>query len=432
MDERSYHLGNIATFAEMVQSGVKPLALSPPLSPAEMDELLTDVEKITADYNVQYYRETELIETDLFPAEVSAGKEVLLFYRGATLNQYLALKKDQQALIDADRYKGEAREAIARRFGRLLSYPPYRINELLTANTDFRTMQNFGIQAGNVFLYYRDLDRAKSFYSGTLGLELVADHGLAAIFRLAESSYVTLVDAAQGMHSAEEPKTVALALLTDQLPAWYDYLQKRNVPIKYPYRPRTGNAHDGFVVIDPEGYLLEFETFKQHPENERLLPILQKNTTLTPPEDQPNTVPAGLGFYGGVTWLYYKDLLPMQRFYEEALGLEMIVDQGWAKIYRLTDAHYIGLVDERRGMHSFTEEKAVNVSFVLEDVEGWFDYVQEHERFELRSDEMTTGLESKYRAFVGFDPEGYFLEFDQFLAHSENERLLELLKSGDD
>ena len=423
----TYQLGSIAAFAEMVRADVKPLALSAPLPTSEMDELEKAAQDIVKQYEIAIYREPNLIVTDLFAADVTKDKEVLLLYRGTTLQQYQELKADQAKLIQTGQYEGEARKAIARRFGRLLGYPSHRINELLASNTDFRSMEDFGIQAGNVFLYYQDLERATDFYSRTLGLELVSDYGMATIFRLAANSYLILVDAEKGMHTAEEPKTVALALLTDQLAEWYNYLQQQKVPIKYEYKPRTGNAHDGFVAIDPEGYLLEFETFKQHPENERFLPILQQNQVLLPPTEQAHTVPEGLGFYASITWLYYKDLLAMQGFYEEVLGLEMVVDQGWTKIYKVTENNFIGLVDERRGMHSFTEKKAVNVSFFLEDVDGWFDYVQKNELFPLRAMEVSTGPESKYRAFVGFDPEGYFMEFDRFFPHGDNERLLKYL-----
>ena len=159
--------------------------------------------------------------------------------------------------------------------------------------------------------------------------------------------------------------------------------------------------------------------------------VLNLNETLFPPADQENNVPEGLGFNASVTWLYYKDLLGMQRFYEEVLGLSLVADQGWTKIYKVTDSSFIGLVDERRGMHSFTEKKAVNVSFILEDVDGWFEYVQQHNTFELRSTEIYVGPESKYREFVGYDPEGYFMEFDRFLEHKDNAKLMEYLNAGD-
>ena len=113
----------------------------------------------------------------------------------------------------------------------------------------------------------------------------------------------------------------------------------------------------------------------------------------------------------------------IQRFYEETIGLSLLVDQGWAKVYQTSPSGYLGLVDETRGMHSFAEQKAVNVSFFTDDLQGWFDHVRETGAFELRSTELAEE-DSRVRAFVGYDPGGYFLEFDTFLSHADNEGLL--------
>jgi hypothetical protein len=39
------------------------------------------------------------------------------------------------------------------------------------------------------------------------------------------------------------------------------------------------------------------------------------------------------------------------------------------------------------------------------------------------------GPETRYRAFVGFCPEGYFLEFDRFYPHDDNTLLLQHLNN---
>ncbi|NRB50128.1 MAG: VOC family protein [Saprospiraceae bacterium] len=427
LDRSSYQLGIIAGFSELVGAGTKSLALSEPMDSEEMDGIMDQVKAITDRYGIQWHRDPDLIVTDLFPADVAKDKEVLLLYKGHTLEAYQQLKADKKRMEEQGTYSAAEKRQIARRFGRLLSYPPSRINELLAGNTDFRTMQDFGIKASNVFFYYKDLAQASDFYSNTLGLEIVADYGVAKILRIATASYLTLVDATVGMHNEKEPKTVALALLTEQLSGWYDYLKTQNIPIKYDYKPKENNAHDGFVAIDPEGYLLEFETFKQHPENEKFIPILGKAKTVYPVQES-SKVPPGLGFNGSITWLYYKDLLQMQNFYEETIGFSLVADQGWTKIYQVSPTGFLGLVDERRGMHSFSEDKAVNVSFFLEDVEAWYTYVEASQNFPLHSKHMSVGLESKYRSFVGYDPEGYFLEFNLFLPHESNERLLQYLQ----
>lgn len=427
IDTTSYQLGVIAGFSELVNAGTKQLALSEPLSTEEMDQIIAEAEKIAARHTVSLFREKDLIITDLFPADVAKDKEVLLIYKGETKAAYLQLKADQKELMASQQYTDSTRGLIARRFGRLLSYPAYRINELLAQNTDFRAITDFGIKASNVFFYYKDLAKATDFYANTLGLELVADYEVASIFRISTASYLTLVDANVGVHDEKEPKTVALALLTNQLAGWYSFLQSQNVPIKYDYKPKTGNAHDGFVAIDPEGYLLEFETFKQHPENEKFVPLLDKATTVYPIKEN-TKVPPGIGFNASITWLYYKDLLASQQFYEETMGFKLVADQGWTKIYQVSPTGFLGLVDERRGMHSFSEDKAVNVSFLVEDLDGLYDYVEKSQALPLRSKHLEVGLESKYRSLIGFDPEGYFLEFNVFLPHAQNERLLEYLQ----
>ena len=66
-----------------------------------------------------------------------------------------------------------------------------------------KTLKDFGIRASNLFFYYRDLDRATSFYTETLGMQVVADYGMAKILRVATTSYLILVDEAEGMHSAD-------------------------------------------------------------------------------------------------------------------------------------------------------------------------------------------------------------------------------------
>ena len=65
--------------------------------------------------------------------------------------------------------------------------------------------------AMNAFYYYDDVDRAWAFYTEILGLRTVVDYGFAKILRVAESSYLPLEDAAEGMHSTNEPRSVTLA-----------------------------------------------------------------------------------------------------------------------------------------------------------------------------------------------------------------------------
>lgn len=416
--------GVVSAFSELVNAGVKEMAFSGTMTTDKMDAFYPLAVEEAAKYNVEVYRESALIITDLFPEDVALNQEVLILYQGQTKAAYLKLKADKQALMSDSKYEGAARREIARRLGRMLSYTPKAINKLLAEQTEFRVMSDFGVQATNVFLYYKDLERATKFYTETLGLKLLAEYDNASVIGITPTALIILVDEAKGMHSADEPKSVAIALLTNQLADWYDYALEKKISIKYTYKPKDGGPHDGFVAIDPEGYLLEFELFKEHEENEAFTPILAASEDIL---TAINHNGKDLGFNASITWLYYQGMQNMQNFYEDVMGLEMVVDQGWAKVYQGSSSGFIGLVDERRGMNNYADTKAVNVSFLIDDLDAWYEYVKTQSPFELRGTEMGEGPEGKYRAFVGYDPEKYFMEFDKFYEHSDNETLLKFI-----
>jgi catechol 2,3-dioxygenase-like lactoylglutathione lyase family enzyme len=296
----------------------------------------------------------------------------------------------------------------------------------LQSATAAEPMVDFGTTASNVFFYYEDVEAATAFYRDTLGFHVAADYGFAKIMQAAPKSFITLVDHTKGMHSSSEPKTTAIALVTDQLDEWWDYIQEQDIEMRSTeYTPREGSAHDGFVAIDPEGYLLEFERFNAHEENVNFMPLLDATPTLWANSD--SSVPEGLGFKATVVWFYYKDMAGIQKFYEEVLGLSMVADQGWTKIYSVGPTGYFGIVDEQRGMHSYTEQKAVTMSFFTANLDSWYDYLSTNDRIEMRSPAIEE--EIPYRAFVAYDPEGYYLEWDVFNPVPDNEKLLEAVNA---
>ncbi len=289
------------------------------------------------------------------------------------------------------------------------------------------------ILAANAFYYYRDVEAAWRFYTRTLGFRTVADYGFAKMLQVSPTSYLTLVDEARGMHSADEPRSVTLAVVTEEVEGWWEYLSEAGAEIRHPLGGEPGRPHDGFVAVDPEGYLLEFERFNPHPENAAFRPLLERIEPLFPDEREvapgvTTTRPAHLGVQATVLWLYYRDLERIQAFYRAALGAEILVDQGWAKVYSAAPTGFLGFVDGERGLHAATEEKAVTVSFFTSALEPWLERLGEVEGFVLR----TPGVSAEgdfVRTFVGYDPEGYFLEWDVFLDVPGNRELLSLLSS---
>lgn len=286
------------------------------------------------------------------------------------------------------------------------------------------------VTATNAFYYYRDVDAAWDFYTRILGFETVADYGFAKILRLAPASYLTLVDAERGMHSADEPKSVTLALVTDDPEGWWRYLNGEGVSMRAelgevdPARP-----HNGFVAMDPEGYLLEFERFNPHEENVALMPVLDAVEALGPAHGADTARPEALTIRATVYWLYYADIDSALAWYEDVLDTGLLVDQGWAKVVQASPTGFLGFVDGSRGLHQATEQKGVTVSFFTDDVDGWFEALRGRSDFPLRTPEITDES-GRVRTFVGYDPEGYFLEWDTFLDVEGNEALMAYLREG--
>ncbi|HKJ01135.1 MAG TPA: VOC family protein, partial [Longimicrobiales bacterium] len=129
-----------------------------------------------------------------------------------------------------------------------------------------------------------------------------------------------------------------------------------------------------------------------------------------------------------VLWLYYQDIDAALAWYEDVLGTTLLVDQGWAKVVPASATGFLGFVDGNRGLHQATEQKGVTVSFFTGDVDGWFASLRSRTDFPLRTPEITDES-GRVRTFVGYDPEGYFLEWDTFLDVEGNEALLAHLQA---
>jgi len=110
----------------------------------------------------------------------------------------------------------------------------------------------------------------------------------------------------------------------------------------------------------------------------------------------------------GITFLYYRDLPAAMAFYEEVLGLPLVIDQGFCKIYRIAGTAHVGLVDETKGMNKWTETKPVQLCIRVPDVDAWYAYAKA-QGVEGLSDLFVNDAIG-IRAFVFDDTEGYQIE----------------------
>ncbi len=279
------------------------------------------------------------------------------------------------------------------------------------------------IIATNAFYYYADVDAAWAFYRDTLDLETVADYGFAKIMRLADSSYLTLVQADSGMHSTAEPKTVTLNIITDQLEAWYEHLQALQVQMRVDYDLQDEQRPGSFVAVDPEGYFLKFVRHNPHPNHAAYVAAF---SDATPVIARIGSVSSELNIRAVAFSAYFDDLDEATSFYESLFNVSAIGELDGAPLYQMSGSGFLALVAGGDELHEATKENGVTLSFLTTDVDGWFDRASNWTGFELRTPEILNESDL-VRVFVGYDPSGIFLEWDTFLDLPGNEELMKYL-----
>lgn len=112
-----------------------------------------------------------------------------------------------------------------------------------------------------------------------------------------------------------------------------------------------------------------------------------------------------------ISWVYSEDLVRSEWFYAELLGLRLLRRESGARIYRTTAGAAIGVcqVFEDR----VVEPRGCMISLVTSDVDGWYQ--------RLNSAGARTRGEPHWLerfgiyTFFAEDPDGYIIEFQQFL-----------------
>jgi len=117
--------------------------------------------------------------------------------------------------------------------------------------------------------------------------------------------------------------------------------------------------------------------------------------------------------YASITFLTYEDLDAGVRFYGDALGLPLVEDQGWAKVYRVSGDAYVGLVASRGRTPDKPVGSSVLFSIVVNDVDAWYDHLRDEPQIEtLGSPARVPGI-PVYGFFLR-DPAGYRIEIQAF------------------
>lgn len=122
---------------------------------------------------------------------------------------------------------------------------------------------------------------------------------------------------------------------------------------------------------------------------------------------------AGNGIQGGITLFYYKDLETASAFYKK-MGFQLEVDLEWWKAFKVAEGVYLGLVGGDIVPDGIESKKAVKFIVMVDDVDAWFNELTDL-GFELDHREVYTSSRLNLKEFSLTDPEGYSVEFGQFL-----------------
>jgi predicted enzyme related to lactoylglutathione lyase len=112
-----------------------------------------------------------------------------------------------------------------------------------------------------------------------------------------------------------------------------------------------------------------------------------------------------------ITWVYTDNLEHTSKFYEKDLELELVIDEGAARIFQVSSTAQIGVcvafedrvVDPKGGM----------ITLVTNDVDGWFDRLTKKGIVINRAPHKLEQF-NIYTFFLE-DPNGYVIEIQQFL-----------------
>jgi catechol 2,3-dioxygenase-like lactoylglutathione lyase family enzyme len=111
-----------------------------------------------------------------------------------------------------------------------------------------------------------------------------------------------------------------------------------------------------------------------------------------------------------VTFLYTSDLSRTAEFYENILGLPLVLDQGSCRIYQVQGAAFLGFCQH---MDAPPGPEGVILTLVSQEVDGWAGYLQAQGVALEKPPTLYTRF-NIYHCFLR-DPNGYLIEIQRFL-----------------
>jgi catechol 2,3-dioxygenase-like lactoylglutathione lyase family enzyme len=111
-----------------------------------------------------------------------------------------------------------------------------------------------------------------------------------------------------------------------------------------------------------------------------------------------------------VTFLYCKNLEQTTQFYQEIFNLEMVLDQGTCRIFRVCENAFVGFCQKAEPP---ADKSSVVFTLVTQDVDGWHRHLAER-GIQAEKPPTENPIYNIYQMFVR-DHDGYLIEIQRFL-----------------
>ncbi len=112
-----------------------------------------------------------------------------------------------------------------------------------------------------------------------------------------------------------------------------------------------------------------------------------------------------------ISWVYCEDLAATCPFYQKTLGLRQVMNQGTARIFLAAPGAFIGVCRAFEGRA--VEPEGSMISLVTDEVDAWYERLTAA-GVKTRGRPRTLEAFNIY-CFFAEDPNGYVIEFQQFL-----------------
>jgi hypothetical protein len=118
----------------------------------------------------------------------------------------------------------------------------------------------------------------------------------------------------------------------------------------------------------------------------------------------------GMKYSSAITFLYYEDFSYGINFIENVLQLELVMDQGFARVYKVNQKAFLGIVQKR---DNDVVSGSTLFSLSTRNVETEYERVQQLEVYNLTEIKYFESIPLK--SFFFDDVEGHKFEIQQFL-----------------